>query len=101
MSDEVLEALRLRAIRARELGFKCDDVANIFGVAPETVSRWWSAYTSGGVERFPEIVVDAPMDRDARSRLSKKNRFSNGWWRRAPKTTKSLRHCGRDRPSPN
>jgi hypothetical protein len=43
VSDEVLEALRVRAIRARELGFKCDDVANIFGVAPETVSRWWSA----------------------------------------------------------
>ena len=37
MSDEVLEAMRLRAIRARELGFKCDDVASIFGVAPETV----------------------------------------------------------------
>jgi transposase len=53
MSDEVLEALRLRAIRARELGFRCDDIANIFGVAPETVSRWWSAYTSGGVDALP------------------------------------------------
>jgi transposase len=53
MSDEVLEALRLRAIRARELGFKCDDIANIFGVAPETVSRWWSAYTGGGVDALP------------------------------------------------
>jgi transposase len=53
MSDEVLEALRLRAIRARELGFKCDDIADIFGVAPETVSRWWSAYANGGVEALP------------------------------------------------
>ncbi len=53
MSDEVLEALRLRAIRARELGYKCDDIAKILGVAPETVSRWWSAYKSGGVGALP------------------------------------------------
>jgi transposase len=53
MSDEVLEALRLRAIRARELGYKCDDIAKILGVAPETVSRWWSAYKSGGLGALP------------------------------------------------
>lgn len=53
MSDEVLEAFRLRAIRARELGFSGKDVAEIFGVAPETVSRWWSAYADGGVDALP------------------------------------------------
>jgi transposase len=53
MSDEVLEALRVRAIRARELGFRCNDIADILGVAPESVSRWWSAYQSGGVEALP------------------------------------------------
>jgi transposase len=61
MSDEVLEALRLRAVRARELGFRCDDIADIFGVASETVSRWWSAYTNGGVDALPGDRTGRPV----------------------------------------
>ena len=43
VSDEVLEALRLRALRGCELGFTEADVADLLGVCRETVSRWWSA----------------------------------------------------------
>src|SRR3954452_22329908 len=53
LSDEVLEALRLRALRACELGFSEGDVAELLGVARETVSRWWSAYATGGAQALP------------------------------------------------
>jgi transposase-like protein len=44
LSDDVLEVLRLRAIRAREQGYSVEDIATILGVSRETVSRWYSAY---------------------------------------------------------
>jgi predicted transcriptional regulator len=43
LSDEVLEALRLRAVRGIELGFTEVDVADMLGVSQETVSRWCHA----------------------------------------------------------
>jgi transcriptional regulator with XRE-family HTH domain len=48
LSDEVLEALRLRALRGCELGFSEADVAELLGVSRETISRWWTAYAAGG-----------------------------------------------------
>jgi transposase len=53
LSDEILQALRLRAVRGRELGFTEADVANLLGVARETVSRWWSAYSTRGLGALP------------------------------------------------
>jgi transposase len=53
LSDEVLEALRLRALRGLELGFTEADVADMLGLARETVSRWWTAYQSGGTDALP------------------------------------------------
>jgi transposase len=61
MSDDVLEAFRLRAIRARELGYTCEDIAEILGVARETISRWWSAYGSGGVDALPGDRTGRPL----------------------------------------
>src|SRR3954452_12756436 len=61
LSDEVLEALRLRALRACELGFSESDVAELLGVARETVSRWWSAYSRGGVEALPDERSGRPV----------------------------------------
>jgi hypothetical protein len=43
LSPEVLEALRLRALRACELGLTENHIADCLGVCRETVSRWWSA----------------------------------------------------------
>jgi transposase len=54
LSDEVLEALRLRALRGRELGFAEAVLADILGVTRETVSRWWSAYCRGGTDALPQ-----------------------------------------------
>jgi transposase len=61
LSDEVLEALRLRALRGCEPGFSEADVADLLGVAPETVSRWWTAYAAGGLEAIPGDRTGRPV----------------------------------------
>src|SRR4051794_41928366 len=53
LSDEVLQALRLRAIRGCELGYTETEVADLLGLARETVSRWWSAYAESGEAALP------------------------------------------------
>ncbi len=53
LSDEVREALRLRAVAAREAGFSNDTIAAILGLRPETVSRWFTAYQRGGTDALP------------------------------------------------
>ena len=60
LSDEVLEALRLRAMRGCELGFTETDVADLLGVSRETVARWWSAYTAGGIDALPHDRTGRP-----------------------------------------
>ena len=60
LSDDVLEALRLRALRACERGFTQADIADILGVAPETVCRWWVAYSAGGLEAIPHERTGRP-----------------------------------------
>src|SRR5438128_2708139 len=61
LSDEVLEALRLRALRGCEMGFTENDLANLFGVTRETVCRWWSAYRRGGTAALPEERSGRPL----------------------------------------
>lgn len=61
LSDEVLEALRLRAVRGCELGFTEADVADLLGVCRETISRWWSAYTQGGCDALPHGRTGRPQ----------------------------------------
>src|SRR4051812_31900236 len=61
LSDEVLEALRLRAVRGCELGFTESVMADLLGVARETVSRWFSAYQSEGVDGLPGERTGRPV----------------------------------------
>jgi transposase len=61
LSDEILQALRLRAVRGCELGFSEADVANLLGVSRETVSRWWSAYSSRGLDALPRERSGRPL----------------------------------------
>src|SRR3954454_21332707 len=60
LSDDVLEALRVRAVRGCELGFTEADVADLLGVCRETVSRWWSAYTRDGLDALPHDRTGRP-----------------------------------------
>src|SRR6187399_2665437 len=59
--NEVLEALRLRAVHARELGYAVIDIATILGVREETVSRWCSRYDRGGREALPGDRTGRPL----------------------------------------
>src|SRR3954451_6718557 len=61
LSDEVLEALRLRALRGCELGFTEADVADLLGVCRETVCRWWSAFAYGGLDALPHERSGRPL----------------------------------------
>src|SRR3954451_23833218 len=61
LSDDVLEALRLRALNGRALGFTEADLANLLGVSRETVCRWWSAYTAHGLDALPHERTGRPL----------------------------------------
>src|SRR5215207_7081875 len=61
LPDSVLEALRLRALRGCELGFTQADLAELLGVARETVSRWWHAYQTGGLDALPDDRTGRPV----------------------------------------
>src|SRR3954467_6729367 len=59
--NDVLDALRLRAVHARELGYAVVDIAAILGVREETVSRWCSRYDRGGQEALPGDRTGRPI----------------------------------------
>jgi transposase len=61
LSDDILEALRLRALRGRELGFTEADLADLLGVSRETVCRWWAAYTAAGLGGLPRERFGRPL----------------------------------------
>jgi transposase len=61
LSDEVLESLRLRALRGCQLGFTESEIADILGVARETVCRWWSAYADQDVSALPQQRTGRPL----------------------------------------
>jgi transposase len=61
LPDEVLQALRLRALHGCEIGFTEADVADLLGVSRETVSRWWSAYASQGLDAVPGDRTGRPV----------------------------------------
>src|SRR4051794_14825866 len=61
LSDEVLQALRLRALHACELGYTECEVADLLGVSRESVCRWWSAYTTDGLDALPHERTGRPL----------------------------------------
>jgi transposase len=61
LSDEVLEAIRLRALRGCEMGFTEAEVAGLLGVSRETVCRWWGAYAQGGLAALPQERSGRPV----------------------------------------
>ena len=60
LSNEVLEALRLRALHGCELGFTEAEVADLLGVRRETVCHWWTAYAQGGLDTLPRERTRRP-----------------------------------------
>jgi transposase len=60
-SNDVLEALRLRAVHARQLGYAVAEIAAILGVREETVSRWCSRFDHGGRDALPGDRTGRPI----------------------------------------
>jgi transposase len=61
LSDEVLEALRLRALHGCETGLTEAQVADLLGVRRETVCLWWTAYRRDGVGALPHRRSGRPL----------------------------------------
>ncbi len=61
LSDEALQALRLRALRGIELGFSQVDLSDLLGVCHETISRWWTAYSADGLTSLPGGRTGRPL----------------------------------------
>jgi transposase len=61
LTDEVRQALRRRAVAAREAGYTTDTIAAILGVRPESVSRWFAAYQRGGLDALPGDRTGRPV----------------------------------------
>jgi len=43
------------------MGLCHSDVAHLLGVSPETVSRWWTAYSSNGLDALPQQRTGRPL----------------------------------------
>src|SRR4051794_3977672 len=61
LSDEALQVLRLRALRGLELGYSEVELADLLGVRPETISRWWTAYAAEGLPSLPGGRTGRPL----------------------------------------
>jgi transposase len=61
LSDESLQALRLRALRGIELGYTELELAELLGVCHETISRWWTAYLADGLAALPGGRTGRPL----------------------------------------
>jgi transposase len=61
LSDEALQALRLRALRGIELGYSELELAELLGVCHETISRWWTAYRADGLPALPGGRTGRPL----------------------------------------
>lgn len=61
LSDDILDAFRLRAIHGHTLGYTEAQLAELLGVARETVSRWCAAYRTGGHDALPGKRTGRPL----------------------------------------
>jgi transposase len=61
LSDEVVAASRLRALRGCAFGYTEEEIATLLGVCRETVCQWWSAYTQGGLAALPHDRTGRPQ----------------------------------------
>jgi transposase len=61
LPDDVLAALRLRAVRGIELGFRECDLAELLGVCRATICHWWTAYQQGGLDAVPGDRTGRPQ----------------------------------------
>ena len=99
LSDEVLEALRLRALRGCEMGLTEAELAELLGVSRETVCRWWTAYARRGVDALPHQRTGRPPGSDRSLSDTQARHLRQLIDTKTPKRSASPRPCGRGVPS--
>ncbi len=102
LSDEVLQSLRLRALRGCELGYSEIEVAELLGLSRETVSRWWTAYVE--IMAWRPSPANAPGARSAPvapSTTAKRRGSGRSSTKKAPRRWGSPPRCGPAGPSPS
>ena len=60
-TDEVIDALRRRAVRARALGYPVEAIADVLGVRAESVYRWSTTFEEGGLDALPQRRSGRPI----------------------------------------
>jgi len=98
-SEEVLNALRRRAIHALEAGHKGATVAAILGVTTSTVSRWWSAYRAEGAAALPDRRTGRPKGSGRLLQDEQAKTIQEVLDGKTPEEAGSRRPCGRAAPS--
>ena len=101
LSDEILQSLRLRALRGCELGSSEIEVAELLGLSRETVSRWWTAYVDHGLEALPGDRTGRPVGSGRTLNEGKRHGCGRSSTKKAPRRWGSPPRCGPAGPSPN
>ena len=101
LSDEVLQSLRLRALRGCELGYSEIEVAELLSLSRETVSRWWTAYVDHGLEALPATAPAARSAPVVPSTTGKRHGCGRSSTKKAPRRWGSPPRCGPAGPSPS
>ena len=99
LSDEVLQALRLRALRGCQLGYTETEMAELLGLSRETISRWWTAYADGGLDALPGERTGRPLG-SGRTLSDGQARHIQDDRRAEPRGSRDPRRRGPARPSP-
>ncbi len=61
VSDEVLDAFRVRVLHGWDLGYTETELAELFGLTRETVCRWVTAFQDGGLDALPQERSGRPV----------------------------------------
>ena len=101
LSDEVLQSLRLRALRGCELGYSEIEVAELLGLSRETVSRWWTAYVDHGLEALPGDRTGRPVGSGRTLNDGQAARLRTILNEKSPTRWGSPPRCGPAGPSPS
>ena len=101
LSDEVLQSLRLRALRGCELGYSEIEVAELLGLSRETVSRWWTGYVDHGLEALPGDRTGRPVGSGRTLNDGQAARLRTILNEKAPRRWGSPPRCGPAGPSPS
>jgi hypothetical protein len=94
LSDDILEALRLRALHGCELGFTQAEIADLLGVRRETVCTGGPPMLTAVWTPCPTIAAGGPRVRAVLSRTNRLPTSNNNYAHINPRSWASPHLCG-------